>query len=67
MKTGHVGRNCPTKAKAPKVEANKGKGKADEEHIRIDMKKTWQKRDVPSTSNERVTSPKRASDHISSN
>ena len=67
MKTRHVSRNCPTKAKAPKVEADKCKGKIDEEHIRIDMKKTWQKRDVPSTSNGRVTLPKRTSDHISSN
>ena len=64
---GHVSRNFPTKAKAPKVEENKGKEKVDEEQTRKDMKKTWQKRDEPSTSNGRVTSPKRSSDHTSSN
>ena len=63
---GHVNKNCPTKAKAPKIEVNKGKEKVDEEHIRKDMKKIWQKRDVPSTSNGRITSPKRSSDHTSS-
>ena len=66
LKTRHVSRNCPTKAKAPKNEVSKGKEKV-EEHIKIDMKKTWQKRDEPSTSNGRVTSPKRSSDHTSSN
>ena len=40
FKTGHVSRNCPTKAKAPKIEVNKGKEKVDEENIRIEMKKT---------------------------
>ena len=67
LKIGHVSRNCQTKVKAPKVEANKGKGKVDEGNIRINMKKSWQKRDVPSTSNGRVTSPKRLSDRTSSN
>lgn len=67
LETRHVSRNCPTKAKTPKVEVNKGKGKVDEEYIRVDMKKTWKKRDVPSTSNRRVTSLKRSSDHTSSN
>ena len=66
-KTGHVSRNCPTKVKAPKTEVNKGKEKVDEEHIRTDMKKTWQKRDGSSSSNGGVTSPKRSSDHTSSN
>ena len=41
LKTGHVSRNCPTKAKAPKTEVNKGKEKVDVEHIKADMKKTW--------------------------
>ena len=67
MKTRHVSRNCPTKVKAPKTEVNKGKEKVDVEHIRADMKKTCQRRDGPSTSNEGVTLPKRSSDHTSSN
>ena len=58
MKTRHVSRNCPTKVKAPKTEVNKGKEKADVDHIRADMKKTWKKRDGPSTSNGEITSPK---------
>ena len=43
MKTGHVSKNYPTKAKAPKNEVNKGKEKVDVEHIEANMKKTWQK------------------------
>ena len=53
--------------KAPKIEANKGKEKVDVEHIRVEMKKTWKKRDGPSTFNGEVTLPKRSSDHTSSN
>ena len=41
LKTRHVSRYCPTKAKAPKIEVNNGKEKFDVEHIRADMKKTW--------------------------
>ena len=55
------------KAKAPKLVVNKGKEKVDVEHIKAEMKKTWQKRDGSSTSNERVTSLKRSSNHTSSN
>ena len=65
LKTGHVSRNYPTKVKTPKTEVNKGKEKVDVEHIRAEVKKTWQRRDGPSTSNGGVTSPKRSSDHTS--
>ena len=67
MKTGHVSRNCPIKVKAPKTEVNKGKEKVDNENIKADMKKTWQRRDESSSSNGGVTSTKRSSDHTSSN
>ena len=67
LKTSHISRNCPTRAKAPKLEANKGKEKVDVEHIRVEMNRTWQRRDGASTSNGGITSPKRSSDHISSN
>ena len=39
MKTGHVSRYCPTKAKAPKTEVNKDKEKVDVEHIKAEMKR----------------------------
>ena len=67
LKTGHVSRNCPTKVKAPKTEVNKDKEKVDVKNIKADMKKTWQIRDGSSSSNGGVTSPKRSSDHTSSN
>ena len=67
MKIGNVSRNYPTKVKAPKTEVNKGKEKVDVEHIKANMKKRWKKRDGPSTSNGGFTSPKRLSDHTSSN
>ena len=67
LKIGHVSRNCQTKKKAPKTEVNTGKEKVDVEHIRVEMKKTWKRRDGPSTSNGGDTSPKRSSDHTSSN
>ena len=63
IKTRHVSRNCSTKTKAPKIEVNKGKENFDVEHIKVDMKKTWQRRD----GSRGVTSPKRSSDHTSSN
>ena len=66
LKIGHVNRNYPTKVKAPKIEVNKGKEKFDVEHIMIEMK-TWKRRDGSSTSNGGITSPKRSSDHTSSN
>ena len=67
LKTGHVSRNCPTKAKAPRTEVNNGKEKVDVENIKVDMKKTWQKRDGSSSFNGEITSPMRSSDHTSSN
>ena len=67
LKTRHVSKNCPTKVKAPKTEVNKGKEKVDVENIKVDMKTTWQRRDGSSSSNGGVTSPKRSSDHTSSN
>ena len=66
MKTRNVSKNYPTKVKAPKTEVNKGKEKVDE-NIKVDMKKTWKRRDGSSSSNGGVTSPKRSSDHTSSN
>ena len=45
LKTIHVSRYCPTKAKAPKTKVNKGKEKVDVEHMKAEMKKTWQRRD----------------------
>ena len=56
-----------TKVKAPKIQVNKGKEKFDVKNIKADIKKTWQRRDGSSSSNGRVTSPKRSSDHTSSN
>ena len=35
FKTRHVSRNCPTKAKAPKTEVNKGKENFDVEYIKV--------------------------------
>ena len=40
--------------------------KVDVEHIKEEMKRTWQRRDGSSTSNGGITSPKRSSDHTSS-
>ena len=67
LKTGHINRNCPTRSKAPSFEVNKGKEKVDVEHIRVEMNRTWQRRDGGRTSNGEITSPKRSSDHTSSN
>lgn len=67
LKTGHISKNYPTKAKASKTKVNKGKEKVDVKNIKVDMKKTWQRRDGSSSSNGGVTSPKRSSDHTSSN
>ena len=65
LKIGHISRNYPTKVKAPKTGVNKGE--VDVEHIRADLKKTWQRRDESSTSNGGITSPMKSSDHTSSN
>ena len=67
MKNGHVSKNYPTKVKAPKTKVNKGKEKVDVENIKAGTKKTWQRRDRSSSFNGGVTSPKRSSDHTSSN
>ena len=45
LKTGHISRYFPTRAKAPKSEVNRGKEKVDVEHIRVEMNRTWQIRD----------------------
>ena len=39
LKTGHINRYCPTKSKAPSCEFDKGKGKANVEHIGDEMNK----------------------------
>ena len=67
LKTRHVSRNYPTKVKASKTGVNKGKEKVDVEHIRVDIKNTWQRSNGSSTSNGGVTSPKRSSDHTLTN
>ena len=67
LKTGHIGKYCPTRSKAPNFEFNKGKGKVDVEYIRGEMNKTWKKRDGTHTSDGGITSPNRSSGHTSSN
>ena len=67
LKIWHVRKYCPTKAKETKPEVNKGKEKVDVEHIRAEMKRTWQRRNGSNTFDKGVTSPKRSSDHTSSN
>ena len=53
---------------APCCEFDKGKGKANVEHIRDEMNKTWKKKDDCNTSNgEDITSPNGLGDHTSSN
>ena len=66
LKTRHLSRYCPKRAKAPKLEVNKGKEKIDVEHIRVEMNRTGQRRDGANTSNRGITSPKRSSGHTSS-
>ena len=67
LKIGHISKHCPTRSKAPSCEFNKGKEKADVEHIRGEMNKIWKKRDDCSTSNGGITSPNGSSGHTSSN
>ena len=67
LKTRLISKYCPTKLKAPNSEFNKGKGKVDVEHIKGEMNRKWKRRDGCSTSNGGITSPKRSSDHSSSN
>ena len=67
LKTGHINKHCPTRSKAPNSEFDKGKGKADVEHTRGEMKRMWKKRDDCNTSNGGITSPNRSSGHTSSN
>lgn len=54
-------------SKAPDLEFNKGKGKVDTKQIKGEINKTWKKKDGSNTSNGEITSPKRSSDHTSSN
>ena len=67
LKTRYVSKYCPKKAKEFKIEINKGKEKVDVEHIKVEMKKTWQSIYGPSTYSGGITSPKRSSNHTSSN
>ena len=68
LKTSHISRHCPTKSKAPSCELDKGKGKMNVKHIRVEMNKTCKKKDVYNTSNgEGTTSPNGSSDHTSTN
>ena len=67
-KTGHISKYCPARSKAPSCEFNKGKGKADVENVKDEMKKTWKKKDDCNTSNdEGITSANGPPDHTSSN
>ena len=45
LKIGHISMYFPTRAKEPKLEAIKGKENVDVEHIRVEMNRTWQRRD----------------------
>ena len=51
LNTDHIRKRYPTRSKAPNCEFEKGKVKADVEHIRGEMNKTWKKKDGCSTSN----------------
>ena len=65
LKIGHISRYFPARAKAPKSEVNKGKEKVDVEHIKVEINRTWQRRDGANTSNAGITSLNRSSDHTS--
>ena len=67
LKTGHISRNCPTRSRAPKIEEDKGKEKIDVEKIRVQMNKTWKKKDKYNISSDEITSPNGSSDHTTSN
>ena len=65
-KTGHISKHCPTRSKVSNSKFDKRK--ANFEHIRNEMEKTWKKKYAKSTSNgEEITSPNGSSGHTSSN
>ena len=68
LKTGHVSRNCPTRSPAPRNEFYKDKEKVNVEKVKVQMKKTWKKKEDFSTSSlDEVTSSNGSGDHITPN
>ena len=63
-----MSRNYPTQSLAPRNEFRKGEGKVDVEKVRIQMNKTWKKKEDCSTSNpNEVTLSNGLGDHITPN